>query len=107
MNLTGIRCLGVLCDIAVAEGVIPAPYLAEHGMDNGSYGYRNRAENGDDRPVEYGILPGEVMRWAELPNSNPEVPVRRGHNNMMSDLAELNDNGYNFNQIADIIDQYL
>lgn len=101
-------CLGVLCDLAVAEGVLPAPVLKQEGPDAGNYEYRNRGVDGTDLWPEAGVLPGEVIRWAELGNSNPEVPVtnyRPGRT--IADLAELNDHGYDFNQIAELIEENL
>lgn len=57
------------------------------------------------------VLPPEVRRWAGLNRSNPVVPLKgyteaglsrgRGH------LAELNDDGYSFKQIADLIEKHI
>jgi hypothetical protein len=84
-------CLGVLCDIAVADGVIPAPVETspdEDSWDSLLYG-------GDSA-----LLPSEVQDWAGLDSNAPMV--REGH--LLSSLAELNDKGYSFKRIADLIE---
>ena len=50
-------CLGVLCDLAVAEGVLPAPVLKQEGPDAGNYEYRNRGVDGTDLWPEAGATP--------------------------------------------------
>lgn len=81
-------CLGVLCDMAVKAGVLPAP---KHGNDDDTmeyyYGSRSR------------YLPDEVFRWAKLPNSSPECGG--------TSLAERNDSGETFEEIADCIEANL
>jgi hypothetical protein len=86
-------CLGVLCDLAVADGVIPPP--VEHDTDGWLY-----AGAGS-------VLPEEVARWAGLKDqTNPyfadELEV--GNASDTKGLAELNDDGWSFAQIADAID---
>lgn len=83
-------CLGVLCELAVAEGVIPdpAPSPWPSPVDDGnSYCYAGS--------IVY--LPDEVRVWAGLEVSNP----RLGHSN----LAELNDTGSTFADIARVIEE--
>lgn len=83
----GRCCLGVLCDLAVEEGVIRPPVWDD-----------------DDGWLYDGIqdvLPLSVAKWARMPSStnNPDVPGNPGHT-----LAERNDEGWTFAQIADAID---
>ncbi len=89
-------CLGVLCELhAQATGeewLISGEYKEE------SYLGRN------------GSLPQEVVAWAELKDSDPEVRVDDG----IFALSKLNDAGhteeyepYNFDQIADAIEESL
>lgn len=46
------------------------------------------------------VLTDTTMRWADLDDKNPDIPNDRS-------LAELNDDGYDFNYIADRIEKYL
>lgn len=80
-------CLGVLCDLAVAAEVIPAP--EELGLNGVTYAY------GPDGDVS--LLPEPVMLWAGL---ETRLGSRRG----MS-LASLNDNGASFAKIAVVIEE--
>ena len=103
-------CLGVLCDLAVAANVLPAPELV-----GGEYEYQNKRMNGEYTLPEAGVLPSQVMQWAGLTEPNPPVIVTPGPlpdgkivgESGMVTLAELNDHGVDFNQIADAIDNDL
>lgn len=81
-------CLGVLCDLAVKEGVIsdPTPLYGAHG----AYGY-GREDAG-------AFVPAEVQKWVGLIKKNG------GYDN--GSLILLNDGAErkNFSQIADVID---
>lgn len=98
-------CLGVLCDIAVQEGVIPAPTV-----DSGEsfptltvYEYGKRSKTS-------GVLPPAVVKWAGMDNSNPNIakvieseypeapyPV---------EFSSLNDEyDYSFKKIATLIEK--
>jgi hypothetical protein len=83
----GFCCLGVLTDL----------YLKEHNKEwiedkmFPFYYYRDESK----------ILPLDVMCWAGLLESNPFLATRHS-------LAHYNDNlGYNFEQIADLIEEQL
>lgn len=92
-------CLGVLCDLAVKEGVIPPPtFESYNGIRVARY-----AE-------ELSVLPDEVSLWAGLtykgvnggeehPDNNPRAGV--------SNLATYNDSGRPFTEIADLIEEHL
>lgn len=77
-------CLGVLCDIAVENGVIPTP------------------KQNYDQELVYGakseLLPRKVRMWAGLRTWAGHY--QKGQNS----LAQLNDNGATFKQIAKIIE---
>lgn len=86
-------CLGVLCEIAVKNGVIPEPVL-----DHDAYRYAQ------DRTA---VLPNEVQEWAGLENSLPFEPVPLPYDEeLYMDLASLNDGGMSFKQIADVINYF-
>ena len=88
-------CLGVLCDLAVADGVIEPPTLSA-GDDVMAYG--TKAE------PEYMHLPGAVQLWAGLGQGSPEVLVDPDEDSWQ-ELVELNDDtGLSFHEIADIIE---
>lgn len=87
-------CLGVLCEIAVREGVIPAamqPYRLRdyvYGVSSGDW-HRNDRSNS--------VLPHVVMEWAGI--STGVGILANG-----SMLTTINDDGTSFADIADIID---
>ena len=90
-------CLGVLCEVAVGQGLEVEVTTTAHRVGNGEI-YSYKSYNG-----ETGTLPTVVKEWAGLPNVNPitteKVAVYR------QTLAELNDQGHTFAQIADIIER--
>jgi len=77
-------CLGVLCEMARAEGVVT--------LKDGTYISKN-----SKRCQTY--LPKSVQEWAGLTNRNP---LPSGHD---LTLARLNDHGKTFPEIADIIEK--
>lgn len=76
----GLCCLGVLCELAVTDGVIPAPEKV-----GDEWLYVNEAD--DDLPDIGTDLPDAVRRWAGLARANPAPPAAPGG----LSLAELND----------------
>ncbi len=84
---TGECCLGVLCDIAVKNNVIPEPVIDD---ENGDYLFGAKGDSS--------FPPEEVQYWAGLENRNPY-----SHKANYS-LSLLNDSGLTFSQIADIIE---
>lgn len=99
---TGFCCLGVLCEIAVREAVIPTP---RQDAAEGSYFY-GAGDNWNSC-----ALPPEVTEWAELSSSDPVVrvtgaPAVAGRGSM--ELSEVNDVlRYSFDEIADLIEAQL
>lgn len=107
----GFCCLGVLCEIAVADGVIeknpPSDDLTLH--DAGSVGYRSKEDNGKSY-TEYDILPEEVMVWAGLDSRNPPVQFRWDKEDEPATfiISDLNDDKrLKFTEIADVIEEQL
>lgn len=89
-------CLGVLCEIAVEEGVISEPRL-------GGIGYVY-----DD--ADSAFLPVNVMHWAGLREINPtidRVPLTKPTDEYRtaSTLSFMNDRGENFGRIAAVINE--
>lgn len=108
-------CLGVLCEIAVADGVVESQATSEGCVE---YFYSSA-------DVERSVLPNRVLEWANLAGNNPlvtfplsEVP-EEFHPELQSNwtvdsagnanitLAGLNDSGIPFSVIADLIEKYL
>jgi hypothetical protein len=95
-------CLGVLCDLAVKDGV------GEWEDLRGAFEYRGP----DGKGAEY-YLPLSVVRWAGLPeDDNPNTSERDSSNPKCTDddgesthLGSLNDNGLSFEEIANIIEE--
>lgn len=99
-------CLGVGCDIAVREGIIP-PWKHEWGR------WRVGAEAG--------FMPMEVYEWAGLPSGNPMVKWTAPDGMVLDvQLSQLNDGSkftyagvvydipmHTFAQIADVIEAQL
>lgn len=113
----GYCCLGVLCEVAVKNKVIPAPVRIVPGAGVGNEvipGY------GADEPIyfyddqAYLTLPDEVREWAHLDDYNPMVTIPDEVIGVDDDgndayrkavLSELNDAmSWDFNRIADRID---
>jgi hypothetical protein len=89
---TQLCCLGVLCEIAVAEGVIPKPEKT-----HGDFVYDAGAT---------AELPDSVREWAGLDHNDPEVKIEGLFGNVT--LAGLNDNHeYTFADIAKVIKEQL
>lgn len=90
-------CLGVLCEIAVEEG-IAKKFISTDRKGTRIYGY----SSGDDGFPEYTAPDSEIMKWSGLKTNSGSVMTSDG---AMS-LVSLNDNrGYSFSQIADFIEK--
>jgi hypothetical protein len=109
-------CLGVLCELAVREGVAVA--VPSIGKDNEfsahSNNYFGPGPDWDSDGMESGLLPEVVQKWAGLLDSNPNVRHQLPQDdqvpglNEISCLADLNDNrNLSFEQIAAIIEEQL
>lgn len=93
-------CLGVLCDIAKQEGVIPEPWFSPT-YDEWNYG---KVSDSDSRS---GTLPVSVQDWAyadfdpeDKQLSDPELGDKTA--------SDWNDSyGADFNKIANLIEEYL
>ena len=98
----GFCCLGVLCDLYAQE-----PFT-QGWKFNGEY-------EESPLPMDYWYFDGEseflpksVMDWAGLKANCPEVAVDTDDEDEVYDLiANLNDAGYSFSTLADIIEKQL
>lgn len=102
----GFCCLGVLCD--VLSGEVGAKWK-HTSSDLEDMEFHAAASN---HPVTES-LPRPVQARAELDERNPQVPVPENasdehfRDKSTTTLAELNDQGYSFEKIADIIEEEL
>ena len=87
-------CLGVLCDLAVKEGICKEREV--EGSSDHLFGVP-----GDYDPA---ILPIVVRKWAGLEYGDPDVKTEEGD---ATTLSEMNDQSYSFSEIADAIDANL
>ena len=75
-------CLGVLCEVAIENGVVLDTYETVPGFDD-----------------ERAYLPFRVQEWAGMRDRYGRfVDVR-------DDLVRMNDEGYTFDAIANVIDE--
>ena len=99
----GYCCLGVLCDL----------YIKENNKEWDFGGYGEYGEETNPQPMDYWyfdeeseFLPESVMNWAKLYLRNPILRV--DDNDEMFEFNEevstLNDEGYSFSMIADLIE---
>lgn len=92
---SGFCCLGVLCDLYAKHK--PACWKPSDCTGFNHYWFYPDA---DDMNACSQTLPNAVYKWAELPENNP-IAIRN------RSLAELNDGGYSFTEIANIIEENL
>lgn len=99
----GYCCLGVLCDMAEEAGVVDKT-VGKHPFNGVGAVYYGDTDT---------VLPPAVMDWAGLSQDNPVTSEYQPLNADGSvapfrySLAELNDAGKTFSQIADVIDRDL
>jgi hypothetical protein len=101
----GFCCLGVLCD--VLSGEVGGEW--KHTSSDLEDMEFHAAEA--SHPVTES-LPKSVQERAELDEPNPQVPVPENASDEYFEddsttLAELNDQGFSFEEIADVIEQSL
>lgn len=89
-------CLGVLCEIAIKNGVnIPtSSWRNTDTLTEWIFGADERAE----------FPPDEIVKWAGLECDNPMV---KDQYDTSTTLSDLNDTGHSFSEIADIIEEQL
>lgn len=115
-------CLGVLCELyrqETGEGEwlddlvnLPAQdaadndesYIAHDIISNNTNALASPRFHDGAKDKDGEVVPTAVREWAALSQSDPTYG---GPNSNDSSLADRNDEGYSFEQIADIIDYYL
>lgn len=93
-------CLGVLCELAVRAGVA---FVLDHAGNGSLYSDSADPAAGHQSREQ---LPNGVAIWAGLEN-NPQVDHIVDDYVRTETLAEINDNGYDFEHIADLIEEQL
>ena len=90
-------CLGVLCEMAVDEG------LLVRGDESGTYVnyWRASGDRFSSKDASNTGLPQNVVEWAGLCDFSGTY---RDENNALTSLIQANDSGKTFNEIADIIE---
>ena len=105
-TVNGYCCLGVLCDIYAQENDTQWKFMGNEETNFQLMDYWYFLDQSE-------FLPESVMNWAGLRTHNPSVRVycedsddedQRYYND---EIANVNDSGYSFSQIADIIQQQL
>lgn len=92
-------CLGVLCEIAIAEGV----KVEVGSVEGNAHGTEVITYDG-----AYELPPDSVWLWAGMSDNNPSVDYSTEDDEEVSNVvAELNDDGYSFEQIAEWIEKSL
>ncbi|GAB6901983.1 hypothetical protein [Kineosporia succinea] len=102
-------CLGVLQECAQAAGVFgPEDVMVRVTSDGDLLGYREDPTKG--RAWEEGVLSDKVQAWAALAEDNPTVFIPDEDEpdvDSRTSLADLNDEGRSFAEIADLIESQL
>ena len=117
----GYCCLGVLCELAVADGVISNLGMGEDG--GFLYGINPEGQMAGGEPeTSTTVLPKAVIEWAgieRIDSGSPMVTADeswipklnlhtvKSPDELPSELAGLNDLGMSFTDIADIIEEQL
>lgn len=93
-------CLGVLCDIAVEDGIIAAPVedmVRQHTKQSKFLRYEG----------EMGMLPRAVIVWAGLKDNGEVAVFYNDKHEALGDLVTRNDTSkYNFKKIAKIVREH-
>lgn len=95
----GYCCLGVLCDLYIKEK--NNPNIIWDINLHGTHIFKSSIS--DVLIVESKALPEQLFEWAGLDEKNPAIC----YHDMNTSLAELNDNGKTFEEIALVIEERL
>jgi hypothetical protein len=95
-------CLGVLCELAVAAGIIPAPRV---DPEDNVYTYGAALNTRNTGGNSTWALPDVVATWAGVDRFGSVRDPETGY--CVVDLISLNDRGSSFLEIADQIEAHL
>ena len=104
----GYCCLGVLCDLYSKENNLKWEFRGDDVIKTEDEIVPSQLLNHDyfyfDDESEF--LPESVKEWAELSVKNPQVRVDCVDDEVsyFYEIANLNDSGYSFTQLAEIIE---
>lgn len=105
-------CLGVLCELASQHGVVERDGgtscdIEDCDLNHGGYRFKGEPVAGvNSTAASRTVLPAAVMEWAGLDDPNPSVTYKNG-TPLKTALANLNDSGWQFTEIADLIEEGL
>lgn len=111
-NTNEYCCLGVLCELAVKEGIVERKNVRYTLPDNDTR--INAISYGSVHP-RYDVtnnvtfLPPEVMEWAEITSPDPKLEIKQtliGERTIRA-LSLLNDEGSSFADIAKLIKEQM
>jgi hypothetical protein len=95
-------CLGVLCDLAIKAGVAINKSTEHDSNDNCTYWYDSSMD----------LLPKSVMEWSGMDTKNGEFQIEDDEEGKYglpryfeSTLADENDNGKSFDELAELIEE--
>ena len=99
-------CLGVLCEVAVEDGILPPSRLADKENDvvRQEIVYDGK-DHSSNTYAEGSVLPYNVSVWAGLGGENNPFVPDPSESGLSTSLAEANDNGYSFLDIANLIER--
>jgi hypothetical protein len=95
-------CLGVLCELAIRDGLSDLKKTRVTDIKNNTAVYKYET----DIFGRTDVLPAEVMEWADMVSQNGNLPekILVDDNLWGTCLSFLNDNGATFKEIANIIE---
>lgn len=107
-NPAGYCCLGVLCDLAVTDGVIPPPRAS--WLEPGAMRFYSTPAFLESDATDT-VLPNAVRAWAGLASVDPRLPPMAADllplgSSEEFHLSSLNDEGADFGVIADLIEEF-
>lgn len=111
-STTSYCCLGVLAELASHEGVVEKREVSCGCVSDtcsiGEVGYEgdHGSADGKHRAGSFSVLPFPVMEWAGLDLADPMVRLDSDDFGERY-LSGLNDSGYDFDEIAHLIEEQL
>lgn len=102
-------CLGILCEMAVEEGIVTRELIPSAVSSPARYNYVSKEGTYDHADINRlspktasdNVLPVGVMKWAGVDDITPSVHYEQG----WLSLVNLNDSGIPFSDIAEKIEK--